>query len=263
MIKLDCDILKQLQETQLCAEHQERVTLVWHDKEACHTLRCARGEYPDALVRIPTTAEEFKQGKLGEDTATRRAKEFAKNLPTPGTKLAVKPDLGMLPVADLETGELLTPEAIQALVDYAHRYELDPYRGHVVLMHGKPYISLDGYLYHANQTNVPFTLKSRPLTDDERKTYQVPEGAHAWVSEVIKSLSGTSFIGLGIVTREEMTEMSKRKPGQLRSPVVAAHPWQMAQKRAEWQGMKRAFPIGREEEPDTESRVKKKETDAS
>jgi len=60
------------------------------------------------------------------------------------------------------------------------------------------------------------------------------------------------FGGIGIVTQEEMTEPSKRHPDQLRSPVVAKHPWQLAQKRAEWQAMRRAFPIG---EPENEKEV--------
>ncbi|MBA7580553.1 hypothetical protein ES708_22446 [subsurface metagenome] len=53
--------------------------------------------------------------------------------------------------------------------------------------------------------------------------------------------------GLGIVTREEMEAKSPRDETKLRSPVVAAHPWQLAQKRAEWQALRRGFPIGESE----------------
>ena len=67
---------------------------------------------------------------------------------------------------------------------------------------------------------------------------------HAWVAEVIFTDTGASFTGLGIVTYDEMTAKSNKNPDRLRSPVVAAHPWQLAQKRAEWQALRRAFPFG-------------------
>ena len=150
----------------------------------------------------------------------------------------------LLPKVDLATGELLRPELMTALVKYAEKYELDPYRNHVVLMYGKPYITIDGYLYHAQQSQKPYALSSRPLTDIERKQYQIEAEDHAWVAEVSFTDTGSTFTGLGIVTQGEMTAKSERNPVQLRSPVVAAHPWQLAQKRAEWQALRRAFPIG-------------------
>jgi len=255
MIKLPSDQLKDLARTQLCGICKEPLNVVWNAQGNCETLQCYKGHFPDQLVRNPSITEEFKQGKVGQDVATRRAQEFAKKLPAPDAPIPSGQSLGFLPVADLETGELLDPIIIRALIDYAHRYELDPYRGHVVIMHGKPYIGLDGYIYHADQTGVPYSLKSRPLTMDERLTYQVPEGAHAWTAEVVKKISDTSFTGMGIVTQAEMTEMSKKHPDRLRSPVVAKHPWQLSQKRAEWQAMRRAFPIGSPDEEKAEAKV--------
>ncbi|GAG85256.1 unnamed protein product [marine sediment metagenome] len=142
---------------------------------------------------------------------------------------------------------MLGPDQVHALVTYAHKYGLDAYRGHVLIMYSKPYIGLDGYLYHANQSGKPYQLKSRPLTNEERSTYQIKEGDHAWTCEVIMDEGKRSFTGMGIVTQDEMTAKSTKKPEQLRSPVVAKHPWQLAQKRAEWQAMRRGFPIGETE----------------
>jgi len=160
--------------------------------------------------------------------------------------------LGGLPRADLATGEMLAPEMVHALTVYAKKYGLDPYRGHVLIMYGKPYIGIDGYLYHANKLKVDYHLNSRPLTDDERLTYQVDEGDHAWVCELIIGDNIRSYIGQGIVTKAEIEAKSTRYPEQLRSPVVAAHPWQLAQKRAEWQTLRRGFPIGESEEEQKE-----------
>ena len=157
---------------------------------------------------------------------------------------AVDPTFSLLPKADLGNGEILSPGAINALIGYAKMYGLDPYRGHVVIMYGAPYIGLDGYVYSADKQNKPYRLLSRPLNEDERKAYRIEkEKDHAWLATVEK-LEGGSFTGLGIVTEAEMTAKSKKDTTQLRSPVVAAHPWQLAQKRAEWQAMRRGFPIG-------------------
>ncbi|GAG93864.1 unnamed protein product, partial [marine sediment metagenome] len=91
-------------------------------------------------------------------------------------------------------------------------------------------------------------LKSRPLSPEEEKQYKVGENDHAWVATLTFTDTGASFTGLGIVTYEEMIAKSEKKPEKLRSPVVAAHPWQLAQKRAEWQALRRAFPIGETQE---------------
>ncbi|GAH33709.1 unnamed protein product, partial [marine sediment metagenome] len=112
----------------------------------------------------------------------------------------------------------------------------------------KPYITIDGYLYHARQSGIPYTLESRPLKEDELKKFRGGENAHIWISKVILTGEGNEFVGYGVVAQDEMTAKSPRDATKLRSPVVAAHPQLLAQKRAEWQALRRAFPIGGIEE---------------
>jgi len=229
MIKGEKDKLLVLAKDNVCAEHHLGLEVLWDDELQANVLHCITGHYPAAIVRI-------------QDEGHKVFDRVSKPL---------KDTLTLVPQVDLGTGELLVPDVIRALVDYAHKYELDPYRSHVVMMYGKPYITLDGYLWHANRTNLPYKLSSSPLTDDERKTYQIGDGDHAWLAKVIKEPSGSEFVGLGIVTQEEMRAVSMRDKTKLRSPVVAKFPWQLAQKRAEWQALRRAFPIG-EHEPEEE-----------
>ena len=153
----------------------------------------------------------------------------------------------LLPRTDLSTGEVLSPEQQMGLINYAKRYQLDPFRGHVLLMYGKPYISLDGYLYYARQTGRPYSLLSRPMSTDEAFIYRVGENDYAWIAEVKFHDTDEVYTGLGILTSDEMTAKSKKDNTKLASPVVAAHPWQLGQKRAEWQALRRAFPIGESE----------------
>lgn len=266
MIKAEYELLEDLARNNECADHHRPLVVAWYSDNDWHgwTLRCGEGNcqvsnrdstgtpimdkrpghYPDNLVRVMSLTEEHKAGaELPEPVRSNVEKGIQKRAAPPGKEPTAVTFPGV-PAVDLGTGELLTREVVQGLVNYARKYGLDPARGHVVLMYGKPYITIDGYLYHAKKENIPFVLASRPLTESERKDYQIGEGDHAWVSEVKLLDTGGSVTGQGIVTRDETTEKSKAKPDQLRSPVVAKHPWQLAQKRGEWQALRRAFPIG-------------------
>lgn len=226
MIKGTKDYLDKIAETHHCPEHPKLFLLVaWHQTEG-YVIRCGGGHFPDEVNKRLTPAQEMVVD------------------PT-----VVLPKLvSRLPAKDLGSGELLVPIMVQGLIAYAQKYGLDAYRGHVVLMYGEPYFTIDGYLFYANQQEKPYSLTSLPMDDEQRKLYKVGEEDHAWIGTVHLIDTEQTFTGLGIVTREEMTATSKKDATKLRSPVVAAYPWQLAQKRAEWQALRRAFPIGESKE---------------
>lgn len=248
MITGDYDFLENLAKFNVCAQHKMPLEVAWYQKR--WVLRCGGngGHYPDAVTRQLSLTQEHKAGEelpsFIEDNIKRRQRKEAKTV----TSQNKGTNLSLVPRTDLGTGEILLPELVQAIVDYARRYYLDPERGHVVLMYGKPYVTIDGYLYHAKRSGRSYSLRSRPMEEKEREPFRLEEGDHAWVTELMLTDTGSTFTGIGIVTQKEMTEKSKGKPGQLRAPVVAAHPWQMAQKRAEWAALRRAFPIGETQE---------------
>lgn len=244
----DYEFLKKVAQDHVCPIHKTPVILAWCAEEDCFGLRCSRCGWLEEVTRQPSLTEEYRQGaEIPEPIKGKILKGAAKRATPPGKQPAVA-ELALMPQTDLGTGELLLPEIVQAIIEYAQKYDLDPYRGHVLLMYGKPYIGIDGYLYHANRSKIPYRLESRPLKETERENYKIPEGAHAWLATVVMVDGGGSFTGLGIVTQQEIEEEAKGKPGVKRSPVVARYPWQLAQKRAEWQALRRAFPIGEPEE---------------
>lgn len=248
MIKGDFDYLKKLSQYNVCSEHDTPLVVAWHAVENGWVLRCGEGHYPDAITRQASLTGLFRQGvELPSYIEDNIKKSIRGRAMTQGKK-STSIRNWLVPTADLGTGEVLPPAIIQALVDYAHRYKLDPERAHVVIMYGKPYITIDGYLYHANRSGKPYTLASRPMTAEEVAQYKISDTDYAWIAELSVIDTGQLFTGLGIVTYDEMTETSKKNPDQLRSPVVAKHPWQLAQKRSEWQALRRAFPIGGETE---------------
>lgn len=226
MIKGDKEYLDQVVKTHHCPEHNNPLVVAWHAGEDAYVIRCGAGHFPDEVTRELSPIEEHKAGQ----------------------REAHQPIASLLPKADLETGELLSPEQVQALIDYANKYGLDAYRGHVMMMYGTPYIGLDGYLYHANKKKIPFSLTGRPLSELEliQRGYEI--GDMGYLSKVTRHDTSGTFEGVGFIRRSELTEMSKKKPDRLRYPVVADKPGNIVQKRADWQALRRAFPIGETEE---------------
>jgi len=246
MITGEYEYIDDLASRNQCAECDGRLECTWDGDEDTYALKCGKGHYPDAIVPLPTMGEAVKQGLLPDGPIVDQVKEgIARRQgrkPRDDPRQALKNYTGK----DLATGQDLSLAAIAALFEYAWRVRLDPWLGHVVLYHGKPYPTLDGMLYHANKSGKPYSMISGPLVNDKRQDYQVEDGDHAWIADLELLKTDGHFTGLGIVTRDEMTAMSKRDNSKLSSPVVAAHPWLMAQKRAEWQALRRAFPLGGE-----------------
>ena len=244
MIKGEYEQLVDMAANNICAADGGTLSVPWHQKEDCYYLRCGVCGETKAIKRVMSLTEEHKAGAALTPNVQDKVEKSISRRQEKQKALTGAVTMGGIPATDLGSGELLDLGVMKALVDYAHKYQLDPHRGHVCLMYGKPYVTIDGYLYHANSTNKIYSLDSRPLTKVEMEGYNVKEGAHAWISTVRLLLTGAFLSGIGIVTQEEMTEKSKRNPSQLAAPVVARHPWQLAQKRAEWQALRRAFPIG-------------------
>lgn len=215
-----------------CPEHGAKLVTAWYAEESTYIIRCGEGHYPEEIRRINSPTQEYKEG--------------SRPAHSPGLDLMVRKDLG--------NDKDLSAAQIVALLRYADKYGLDAYRGHVVMMYGKPYIGIDGYLYHAYKQAIPYSLTGRPLADEELKLRGYQAGDLGYLSRVKRLDTEAEFEGVGFVTREEIDETVKDKPGQKRYPIVADKPGYMVQKRADWQALRRAFPIGEEKEETIEAR---------
>lgn len=244
MITLEYDQLKSLAKNQLCAEHKSELTVVWLP-EGFYTLKCGVGDhFPDALMRNPSLTELFNTDRLPPGPISDNIQRREERKAMQESRANERSEFALLPTKDLGTNEILAPVVLHALKVYAERYHLDPHRGHVVLMYGQPYIGLDGYLYYAAREDPQYQLRSWPMSEKEKEQYMISEYDHGWIAECFRSDNPSPFTGTGIVTQEEIQEEARGKPGVKRYPVIASKPWQMAQKRAEWQALRRAFPIG-------------------
>jgi hypothetical protein len=146
-----------------------------------------------------------------------------------------KHPLSLMPAKDVGGDNALTPEQLKGLVAWGESLGLKPYLGHVCLYYGSPYVTIDGYYYKLNENVNELSIGTRPLTAQERIDYQVPEGSHAWIAESWQGKNKLPTTGFGLVTLEEINEKSKKTPNEFRAPVVHGHPQRMAEKRAEWQ----------------------------
>lgn len=242
------DELENIAKQYVCKDDGGMLTVAWDGKANTYFLRCEHDHFPEEVTKQPTLTQMHKQGlELPEPIKSNVEKGIARRAQRLPQAPQAKTFLG-IPAADLDTGELIPLEKLQALVAYAGRYGLDPARGHIALMHNQPYITIDGYLYHAHHKQIPFSLTGRPLKEDELKAQGYEPGDLGWYSKVERHDTKQVFEGYGFVKRSELTETSKRNPDRLRYPVVAEKPGNMVIKRADWQALRRAFPIGESEE---------------
>lgn len=248
MIKGSYDELKGYPETHRCPEHDNPLTVCWDAKENSHVIRCGHGHYPEEISPFPTVTELVKQGELTDDLFVDDVAKGVQKRAQAVTKVPPQRDLGLLLPYDVGSMVALTSGQVAGVIRFAHELGLMATLGHVCLMHGKPYIMADGYIYHAHKTKQHFSLTGRPLTLAELKAHGYQAGDIGYLSKVRKLDTGEEFEGYGFVTTSERTEMSEKKPGQLRYPVIAAKPGPMCVKRSEWQALKRAFPLGETEE---------------
>lgn len=226
MITGTSDKLTPVAETHVCAEHGTPLTVAWLKDQNTHVLRCGKGHYPIEVTRAQSLTEAYRSGSPEE--------------------------IGQLdprvPDRDLETGSKLTPAEISLLLGFAEVSGLDAYRGHVCMMYGRPYPTLEGLEYRARNLKVPYSRTGRPLEDRELLALGYLTEDIGWLSTVTRLDTGEVFEGLGFVTMAERAELSKRDSTKLRSPVVAAKWGNMVVKRAEWQAMTKAFPLGADQE---------------
>ncbi|GAH09989.1 unnamed protein product, partial [marine sediment metagenome] len=141
MIKGDYDKLQDLAKNNVCAEHKTPLVVAWYGAEKCWTLRCAEGtsyfpnhllpdaspreltevpgHYPDTLTRQLSLTQEYKAG-------TELPSFIEANIINERRKRAMSQDKELIPRhfegvpnKDLATGELLVPEQVTALMNYA------------------------------------------------------------------------------------------------------------------------------------------------
>lgn len=237
---MDYEQGKSMLNTHQCSQCEAPLTLIWDAVASDYRLVCGTDRSHEGYQTIVSPSKELARGKadkfLGKGAQVELEEAIAKAAHT----------LSLLPEKDIATGELIARDKFMEVVRWGESLSLKPYLGHVCLYHGKPYVTIDGYYYLLNKKDTPIRIGTSPMSPSERKLYQVPDGAHAWLAEGWLGDTKLPTTGLGIVTQEEIEGKSERSPEKYRAPVVHDHPQRMAEKRAEWQLLRKLVPLEEE-----------------
>ena len=234
---MEYEQLKAMLETHCCTQCEAPLRLVWDADNDIHALLCGRDRSHKGYKSLGSVSQALARGEADKLVGKGAQEDLEKVM------VKAKHPLSMIAEKDIATGDLIPRDRFMALVQWGNSLGLKPYLGHVCLYHGKPYLTIDGYYYklHTNKTDI--RVGTRPLSKEEFALYQVPEGAHAWLAEAWLGSIKLPTTGLGVVTQEEIEGKSERNPEQWRAPVVHGHPQRMAEKRAEWQLLRKLVPL--------------------
>jgi len=172
--------------------------------------------------------------------------------------LQVMPEAAMLQRIDVARfPKDLTVQEKRLLAKVAITYGFDPLMGEVTIYQGKPYVSIDGRYRKAQETGKLDGVDTRPATKQERAEWEIPDGDYFYHSDVFVKGASHPFVGWGRVFKAESFARPDT-PGDKYKPTVT-NPQRMAEKRAEAQGLRKAFhiplpsaeDIGGEEEPES------------
>ena len=231
------DQMKETAKTHVCAQCEGGLVITWDSIESKHKLLCGRDHSHQGYQQMLSPSQLVARGK-GDQLAGPGTQESLEDMAKRGL-----PGVSLMPVDDLATGQALIPAEVVALISFGEVLGLKPWLGHVCLFHGKPYISVDGYYYLNNKREKPFSISSRPMTTEERKDHQLGKGDFGYIAEGMDRDGVVVANGIGIATKDEIEGKSKRDPEQFRAPVVHDHPQRMAEKRAEWQLLRKLIPL--------------------
>jgi len=221
----------------VCAQCGGGLVEVWDNDKAEHVVLCGSHRSHTGFKIIESVSTAVARGnadqRLGPG-AQKDLERFAANKPG-AVSLVVTKDLGNY--------RELTPDMITGLVEWAAGVGLNARLGHVCLYYGKPYPTIDGYYYVLHKRDTTIKVGTRPCNAFEREGLQVKKGDHAWIAEGWLGDTKLPTVGYGLVTQDEINEKSTKDPGEFRAPVAHDHPQRMAEKRSEWQLLRKITPL--------------------
>jgi len=233
--------MRAMENTHVCAVCEGSLVTVWDADLSIHALVCSKDGSHQGYQRIPSVSQLVARGQ-GDKLAGPGTQESLEDM--------AKRNVGkvtLMAFNDLATNKPLVAYQLTSLITWGVALGLKPWLGHVCIYFGKPYIGVDGYYYLNNKREKPYSVSTRPMTIKERKDYKLGEDDHGYIAEGRDRDGVAVATGTGIATKDEIEGKSKRDPEQFRAPVVHEHPQRMAEKRAEWQLLRKLIPLEEQE----------------
>ncbi len=234
---MDYQELKQLSNSHVCLQCGKRLILVCDNTTNTWSVVCGTDKTHEGFKPQEPPKTEVRRGNADKLLGKGAQESIEQSL--------VKHDFAMsyLPRADIGSDRALNVNDLNTLVKWGEKIGLKPYLGHVCIYYGSPYVTIDGYYYILHRRSPGVMVGTRPLNDQERALYRVGSDDYAWIAEAWLLTTKIPTTGLGIVTRYDMDAKSDNRPEQFRAPIERAHPQRMAEKRAEWQLLRKIVPL--------------------
>lgn len=235
--------LRDLVNSHKCGECGGELVLAWDGDLDSYIARCGTNPSHKGFQRALSFTKARRQGVAipPEIEAQIKRKEARMEEKAVGFTIPEKTDRG--------SGSQLSLEQTRALITWASNLGLRAELGHVCLMYGQPYPTVDGLMYHAKQKDPNMRYVLYYTSRQERQEIGLAEGDYAVRCRVGNKDGEVIAERMGIVRASELTEESSKTPGQKRYPIVAAKPLEMAENRALWDALSDAFPLGIEKAP--------------
>lgn len=237
MIKGDQKALQHVADSQVCAEHGTPLTVAWDGLLSTYYLRCIECGACRATTRPVSPSTAISRGQADTELQPGAQKELERRASETTS------GFNRLPKTDLGDNRALSLADAQNVVEFAKMVGLNAFLGHVDLYYGSPRVSIDGYYYLNSKRDNPFRIGCRPMTPEERTAYMFEDGAYCWIAKAFLGEVWLPEDGIGYISKDEYEAMSKRNPDHHRSPVVHDNPQRMAEKRAEWQLLRKLIPL--------------------
>ena len=234
---MEFDEMRRMEMTHTCAQCDSPLVITWDMVSDCHQLVCSKDLKHQGYKEVSTAGRALARGEMDKHLGPGAQKEMERQAAEGA------PALSWLHDKDIATGADLRPDQLLGLIIWAESLGFNPNLGHVCLYFSNPYVTIDGYYFKLTREHPDIKVGTRPLTREERDERQIPEGDHAWIAETWEKGEKLPTTGLGIVTQEEVEGKSTRRPDEFRAPVVHGHPQRMAEKRAEWQLLRKLIPL--------------------
>jgi hypothetical protein len=238
MSSLSYEECRDIEKTHVCAECRGILVTRFSPTRSLWEVVCGEDQVHVGFQRELRPVEAYKAGIRQDPVVEAGVKRRLERHQPEGLMGESDQLYALVPHKDAGSDSDLTTVQRDQIIFYSRSLDLDPRFGHLVLYYGKPYVTEAGLLYHAHRSKRFQGMTSRPLDAEERESYMIAEGEHAWIAKVFVEGVMFPFTGLGRAREDPEHPIARG------SVVEPQHPQRMAERRAEMQALRKAFPLG-------------------
>jgi len=234
---LSYEDMKKAERSFKCARCDSILVIAWSAQENSYMLRCGQ------------VLEHEGVAPVGRDPSILEIRNKLKGAPLPMETTALRKLDKSQMLKRVSMGKFthqLTPVEQDLVARVSLDYGLDPLFGELQIYQSRPYITIDARRRKAQETGQLDGINARPATKEEREARRVPAEDYLFVAQVWVKGASHAFEGWGRVSQTEIDRaIAQAKAHNAREDAlpIVNDPAAMAEKRAEAQGLHRAFHI--------------------